>query len=318
MALILLAALPVLSGFAGLGWEVPQLAGLIASLLCICLCGAPVRPRESSPPTLLSYRAHTLIGWAAVGIVALHVGGLLLADRNVIEYLKPSMPIYMAAGVVAALILLLSASSADLPIRRRLWSNHRAFQASHVIAGGVLISMVATHVIATARYTGGRARGVLMLGATVGAMLMLLRPRRRGKLPEGAAHRGHRLVFGRRSALVAGALVSTSCGLAALMMSATGTALREPLAARTNPLELDFPHAKHVQVNCLVCHHNYRDGKGFENCIMCHKSDRKDLQAGVQARFHTFCFECHRHPPEGLFAHGPVAGCASCHHAPAR
>jgi hypothetical protein len=46
---------------------------------------------------------------------------------------------------------------------------------------------------------------------------------------------------------------------------------------------------------------------------MCHKSDRKDLKAGVQARFHVFCYECHRHPKEGRSAHGPVAGCVSCH-----
>jgi hypothetical protein len=223
------------------------------------------------------------------------------------------MPIYIATGVLAALILVLLVASATLPLRRTLWSSHRVFQAGHVIAAGVLISLVAVHVIATGRYIGGLARVVLMLAATGGAMLMLLRPRRRHKAAEGAPERERRTVFGRRSALVAGALVSATCGLVALMMSATGTALREPLASRTNSLPLDFPHGKHVSVNCLICHHNYRDGKGFENCIMCHKSKRTDLKAGVQARFHAFCFECHRHPQQGLSAHGPVAGCAACH-----
>jgi len=107
--------------------------------------------------------------------------------------------------------------------------------------------------------------------------------------------------------------VSTVCGLVALVMSASGTALREPLAARSTPLPLDFPHANHVKINCLVCHHNYADGTGFENCISCHQSARTDLKAGTQARFHAFCFECHRHPAEGLSAQGPVAGCAACH-----
>lgn len=312
MALILLAALPLGAGFVGPGWELSELAGLIASLLCICLCGAPIRPRDSSPPALLSLPAHTLMGWAAVGAVALHVGGLLLADRNVLEYLKPSMPIYIAAGVLAALILLLLVASAALPLRRHLWGNHRAFQASHVMAGGVLIALVAAHVIATRRYTGDRARVVLLLGTTVGAMLMLLRPRRRGKVANGAADRERRMVFGRRSALVAGALLLTS-GLVLLMMSATGTALREPLASRSSALAVDFPHGKHVQVNCLTCHHNYADGRGFENCIMCHQSARTDLKVGVQARFHDFCFECHRHPNKSLSGQGPVAGCDSCH-----
>jgi len=315
VTLILLAALPVLSGFVGLGWELSELAGLIGSVLCIGLCGAPVRARDSSPPALLSLRAHTRIGWAAVGAVALHVGGLLLSDRNVLEYLKPSMPIYIAAGGLAALLLLLLVLSATLPMRQQLWSSHRAFQGCHVIAGGVIIAMVAVHVIATGRYTGSLGRHLLMLGATVGAMLMLLRSRRRSHVPDGAADRKRRLVFGRRSALVAGALL-TLCGLVAATTGVPDTALREPLAARTNSLPLDFPHGKHVSVNCLACHHNFADGKGVDNCIMCHKSTRSDLKVGVQARFHAFCFECHRHPREPLAAHGPVAGCASCHRSP--
>jgi hypothetical protein len=312
-ALILLAGLPVFSGLIGLGWELSQFAGLVATILCICLCGAPLRARDSSPQALLSLRLHTRIGWAAALAVALHVGGLLLADRIVLEYLKPSMPIYMAAGALAALLLLALVLSAALPMRVYLWSRHRAFQACHVIAGGVLIAMVAVHVIATGRYGGSHARAALTLGATVGAMLMLLRRRRLRKLPLGAEDRERRLVFGRHSTLVGGTLVLLSIGLVGLMMSAAGTTLREPLASRANPLPLDFPHPKHVRVNCLTCHHNYADSKGFEGCIMCHKSERSDLKVGVQARFHDFCFECHRHPQAGLDAHGPVAGCTSCH-----
>jgi predicted CXXCH cytochrome family protein len=313
-ALIGLAALPVLAGFVGLGWELSQLAGLSATLLCLGLCGAPVRPRDSSPPVLVSLRWHSFIGWAAVVAVALHVGGLVLADRNAIEYLKPSLPIYMAAGVFAGVLLVLLVLTAVSPIRRYVWTNHRAFQATHVIAGGLLIATIATHVIATRRYTGGPGRSALLLAATVGATFMLLRGRRTGGLP--AVGTARRLVFGRHSTLVAVALAATSLGLLVLMTSATDTELRRPLASRANSMPLDFPHGKHVQVNCLICHHNYADGKGFEGCITCHKSARSDLKVGVQARFHSFCFECHRHPQATLIAHGPVAGCTSCHRVP--
>ena len=313
VALILLAGLPVVSGFIGRGWELSQLAGLTAAVLCICLCGTPVRARNSPAPARLSLRLHTLLGWGALVAGTLHVSGLLFVDRNVLEYLKPSMPIYMAAGAAAALLLLVLILSAALPIRRYLWSSPRDFQAAHVIAGGMLITMVATHIIATGRYAGSHGRSALTLGATVGAMLMLLRRRRPGNLAPAAADREHRSVFGRHLALVAAALVSMSIGLAGLIMSATGTALREPLASRAAPLPLDFPHSKHVQVNCLICHHNFADGMGFENCIMCHKRERPELKAGVQARFHAFCFQCHRHPQANLGAHEPVAGCAICH-----
>ena len=312
VALILLAGVPMVSAFVGFSWELSQLAGLAAALLCVCLCGAPLRARDSNPPTLLSLRRHTVIGWIAVVALVLHVGGLLLTDPNVIEYLKPSMPIYMAAGALAALLLLLLVASAVLPARRYLWRSHRTFQASHVIAGSLLIAVIAVHVIATARYAGGHGRIVLTLGVTVGAMLMLLR-RRRGTLRSRSADAEHRLVFGRHSRWVAGALIATSLGLISLMMSAGSTTLREPLMSREHPLPLDFPHGKHTQVNCLTCHHNFADGKGFENCVSCHKSERPDLKAGVQARLHAFCFECHRHPQASLVGKGPIAGCVSCH-----
>ncbi len=175
VALFLLAGLPLFSGFVGVGWEFSQLAGLGAAILCVCLCGAPLRARNATPPTLMSLRRHSLLGWLAVVAVALHVGGLLLTDRSVLEYLKPSMPIYMAAGVLATLLLLLLVASAALPARQHLWSNHRIFQANHVIAGGLFIAMTAVHVISTGRYIGGHARTVLLLGVTVGAMLFLLR-----------------------------------------------------------------------------------------------------------------------------------------------
>src|SRR5579859_3835641 len=79
-ALLLLTAAPAFAGFAGLGWELFQMAGLIGGLACIALCGSPIRPRDSVPPTLLSLRLHTLIGWAALMAVIVHVGGLILAD----------------------------------------------------------------------------------------------------------------------------------------------------------------------------------------------------------------------------------------------
>jgi predicted CXXCH cytochrome family protein len=104
--------------------------------------------------------------------------------------------------------------------------------------------------------------------------------------------------------------------LAALLRSSSAAVLREPLFQRASPIALDFPHGKHTQVNCLQCHHNYADGRGFDRCIGCHRSSRSDLEEGIEARFHGFCFDCHRNPPANFARHGPVAGCASCHHPP--
>jgi hypothetical protein len=82
-ALLLIVFPPAFAGFVGLGWEAAQWAGLAAALACIILAGAPIRPRDSEPPTLLSLRGHTFIGGIALIAMVLHVGGLLLADTTV-------------------------------------------------------------------------------------------------------------------------------------------------------------------------------------------------------------------------------------------
>ena len=312
-ALCLLAILPTFAGFVGVGWELCQMAGLLGCIGCIVLCGAPLRPRQSRPPTLLSLRLHTLIGWLVLLAVGIHVGGLILSDRLVVEYLKPSAPLYQLAGVAATIVLLVVVLGGLPGVRRRLWNSHRGFQATHVILGCVLIALLAVHVIVTARYVGGRGRRVVILAAMIGGLLMLVRARRiAGSM--GAAKPLRQLVFGRHSILVFGVVTILAMSLAGLMGAAAGSALREPLLHRTATVPLDFPHSKHVAVNCIICHHNFTDGRGFENCVECHQSNRSDLKEGAEARFHAFCFECHRHPDANLRKTGPVSGCVSCHH----
>ena len=314
-ALLVLVALPAFAGFIGLGWELSEIAGLAGALGCILLAGSPLRPRDSEPPTLLTLKRHTLIGWLALTAVALHVSGAVLADRIVIEYLKPTAPLYQLAGIAAGLVLLVLISSSVGGARRRLWKSHRSFQATHVILGCVLMALIAAHVIVTARYLGGGARRALFVAAAIGAMLMLLRARRPGKSAH-AASLSRRLVFGRHSALIVAVVSICAAAIAALFPHAVGAALREPLMRRAATLPLDFPHGKHGAVNCLTCHHNYADGRGSELCVQCHRGNRADLKQGVEARFHGFCFECHRHPDASFARHGPVSGCTECHKPP--
>lgn len=316
VALLLLAALPAFAGFVGFGWELSQMAGLVGILACIALCGSPIRPRDSVPPTLMSLRLHTLIGWAALIAVAVHVGGLVLADGTVVEYLKPTTPLYQLAGIAASMLLLIVVLSSIATIRR-LWPSHRGFQATHVILGCLLAGLSAVHVMTTDRYVGGRGRRALLLAVTIGALLMLLRSRRPSDAAAGVGSRTQRqFVFGRHSTLILSVVAITGVALAALLPSSSAAALRESLVHRASTIPLDFPHGKHTAVNCLKCHHNYADGRGFDRCVGCHQSSRTDLKEGVEARFHGFCFDCHRHPPATFEHHGPVSGCVACHQPP--
>ena len=267
-------------------------------------------------PTLVSLRLHTLIGWLALAAVALHIGGLVLGDRTVLEYLKPTAPLYQLAGIAATLALLVLALTGGGAARRRLWKSHRSFQATHVILGGVLAVLIAVHVIVTARYLGGGARRILFAAAAIGALLMLLRGRRPGAAARSESSARRQLVFGRNSTLIAGRSRAVRGGDRRTRPRAVGAALREPLMRRSAALPLDFPHGKHTAVNCLTCHHNYADGTGSESCVSCHRGTRADLKEGAEARFHGFCFECHRHPDAAFKHHGPVAGCEACHRSP--
>jgi hypothetical protein len=314
-ALVVLLALPAVAGFVGPAWELSQGAGLAAAIACILLCGAPLRPRDARPPTLLTLRLHSAIGYAALVFAGLHIAGLVLSDPTVIEYLKPTAPLYQLAGLAAALLLTLLVLLAQGPIRRRLWKSHRGFQASHVILACVLAVLVAAHVVVTARYVGGIGRRTLYIAASIGALLMLLRARRPLQ-SSGQAPRRRILVLGRHSALIVVTVAICGAALAALLPVTVGASLREPQFRRANRLALDFPHEKHGAVNCLTCHHNYADGTGAALCVECHRSQRADLRAAAEARFHGFCLDCHRHPSAALERHGPVAGCHVCHRTP--
>jgi predicted CXXCH cytochrome family protein len=306
------AAMPIFAGFTKLGWECSEILGLAGALACLALCGSPVRPRESTPPALLSLGRHEMLGWIALGAAALHILLAVMTDHTVLEYLKPTLPLYQLAGIVGFVVLLVLVATSLAGARRRLWRSHRNFQATHIAFGCFLLALLAVHVVTAGRYTAGYGRRVLFIAVAAGGLAMLLRRRRGvGTAPRETAVR--RFVFGRHSTLIFGAIVTTVLALSTLIAGRAGVALREPLLPRAQMLPLNFDHAKHTAVNCLVCHHNYVDGRGFDGCINCHRSNRADLKVGIEARFHSFCLNCHRNPDPSLHGHGPVSGCTVCH-----
>jgi DMSO/TMAO reductase YedYZ heme-binding membrane subunit len=315
--LALTATLPLAAGFTTVGWEISEFLGFAAAFACLLVCGSPVRPRESIPSVLLSLGHHELMGWIALGAAAMHVLVAVITDHTVLEYLKLSTPLYQWAGIVALLCLLVLTVSSVAGLRRRLWRSHRNFQATHIAAGCAVLVLVAIHVITSDRYTRGYGRRALFIVVAVGGLAMLLRGRRGTRAAAHEASAVRSFAFGRNSTFVVSAVIATVLALTPLMAGRADVALREPLIRRSTTLPLDFDHGKHTAVNCLVCHHNYADGRGFDACIHCHRGERADLKVGIEARFHTFCLECHRAPDAALVRHGPVSGCVSCHHAAA-
>ena len=307
-----IAALPLFAGFTHWIWEFSEILGLAGLLACVALCSCPVRPRETAPPALLSLGRHEVLGWVAAGAAALHIVLAVAGDHTVVEYLKPTSPLYQLAGIAAFMLLLTLAGMSVAGVRRRLWRSHRNFQATHIILGCVLLALLAAHMLATSRYADGRLRRVLFIGVAAGGIALLLIRRRSMRVAsEGPVAR--RFAFGRHSTLIVVVIAATLLALSSLGSVRAVVALREPLLVRSQALPLTFDHARHTAVNCLACHHNYADGRGFDACIHCHRSAGPAIKVGVEARFHDFCLNCHRNPDPRFVRHGPVSGCAACH-----
>jgi predicted CXXCH cytochrome family protein len=303
----------VTHGLARLSWEVAQVLGCLALLSCLLLYWYAVRARRGSARTV-SLARHEQLGTLALAAAVMHVVILLAADGVVVEHLKPGLPVYELAGILALLMLAVLALPAREALRRKVWARHRDFQAWHLGLSCLLLPAIAAHVIGTDRYVHGQlpAAGIAVACAT--ALVALLRAR---------ASAGVRATwpFGRYSDMAFGALSRSMAALVALCLAlllalpwrGVAAGLRESPLSRTQALVVTFPHEKHASVACVTCHHEFLDRSGSGTCYSCHRSDRADLPRGAEALFHVFCLGCHRDPPSAGGRHGPVTGCASCH-----
>ena len=291
--------LPLVVRHDELVWELIQLAGLFSAIGCLLLTAASVRPRDARPSRLLTLDQHKWVAWICVALLTVHIGGVLLADRHALEYLKPSMPAYQLAGLLATLVLIVLSVTALSRVRRFLWQRAASFRALHVLLAVLVVVLIFIHVVATDRYSAGPGRW-LWTGVTLFVLVLPL------------AYGGYG-----KSISLAFLLAGLAClGLAAQREERRAQLMLETFVPRAEPLMVDFPHERHGAVNCIACHHNFVDRSGGDSCIPCHRSERPDLLLGAQARFHTFCMDCHREeelPKDGSGKHGPVSECSACH-----
>jgi len=86
-----------------------------------------------------------------------------------------------------------------------------------------------------------------------------------------------------------------------------------------------FPHGRHMnEIECLNCHHDYKDGKNVLSedsltegsdaikCAACHGLDNASGRHGLKNAFHEQCSGCHRKMGKEKKKTGPRL-CAGCH-----
>jgi hypothetical protein len=80
-----------------------------------------------------------------------------------------------------------------------------------------------------------------------------------------------------------------------------------------------FSHAKHKELKCTECHHEYKDGKNVwqegqevKKCFVCHKLEAQDKIVALQKAYHDKCQTCHKKLKKEKKKTGPTA-CSKCH-----
>ncbi|MBM7062801.1 ferric reductase-like transmembrane domain-containing protein [Pseudomonas sp. UL073] len=147
--LLLLDAVP---GVA-LAWDFANAAGLLAALLMLLLFVLTGRPlRRPHHDGKFFQVLHRDLGFAAIVLLAVHIGVLLYDEPLTLDYLLPSAPGYMLAGLGATLLLLLIAPLSLIRVRRKLWRDHRHFKRWHYAASLLLIGLLAWHVLGAGFY----------------------------------------------------------------------------------------------------------------------------------------------------------------------
>lgn len=105
--------------------------------------------------------------------------------------------------------------------------------------------------------------------------------------------------------------------VAAVLLLSSGAWFAHEHWQRSRPLmPLAFPHEPHASVNCITCHHDYKEQSpsisGNRTCILCHKQSPA-LAVRIEADFHQFCQSCHLERLQAFHASGPVRSCQACH-----
>lgn len=149
-------------------WDFANAVGLLAALIMLLLfvlTGRPLlRPNHDGKFFQVLHRD---LGYAAIALLALHIGVLLYDEPLTLDYLLPSAPGYMLAGLGATLLLILIGALSLVRVRRKLWRDHRHFKRWHYAASLLVIGLLGWHVLGAGFYLHSTWKVVLWSGLSL-------------------------------------------------------------------------------------------------------------------------------------------------------
>ena len=313
LAGMLLWPLPASGGY---GWDIGIAAGYAGLVFTATLYLYPLRGEGLPHRRLFTLSQHRRIGWIALALSLVHAALLLIVQPQVGHYLLPSAPVYMLLGTVA-LVMLATLVATGLSARKAMRRTPpRAPQATtppahptpwsiptHAVLAGLLLACLGGHIVGSGQVADRPLKIItlcwLLALPLLWAAVWRKGPKSRSRLPTTLSN-----------------VAAASIVLCWLPLPTATSQLFKP--ATTPPLlPVSFPHERHTNVGCVICHHNFTDKTGAGSCLDCHRSTtRSDLTASAEATFHVFCRNCHTQLAAATDKHGPARACATCHNKP--
>lgn len=108
---------------------------------------------------------HRDFGYAALALLAAHIGLMLYAEPLLVEHLKPSAPQHMLAGLLASLFMLLLVLCSITRIRKLLWQDYHLFRRVHAVLAVLCVGFLMWHVVDSGYYLNTSWKLGVMLSA---------------------------------------------------------------------------------------------------------------------------------------------------------
>jgi hypothetical protein len=178
VVLAILVWIPPLPMGSGKTIAILDLVGYGAVLCLLHLFSFPLRKRLSMPGGPVALSLHHRISDCGLLLAVAHTAGYLVMQPLTLDYLLPTAPIYMLAGLLALVLYIVATATSLHGPRRYLFASSRWFQAVHIILATVLLFAVVLHLAGSGLFLNTLWKQTIFGALAGGAVIGVLR---RGK-----------------------------------------------------------------------------------------------------------------------------------------